>query len=142
MKLEEFIRTAIIHPKDDDVPNSTIYAVVKATHAFSLADYIDFLKLTQDEKAELIRWGESLTFTTIFDKEDGARWFYEAILGETCNNSDYPMLPDYDHVSCTAVFIEKCDITDLSKRTTIIKSVSKHMPDDVIEKVLERCYTC
>ena len=142
MKLEEFIRTVIIHPKNEDAPTNTVYAVVKATHTFSLADYIDFFKLTQDEKAHLIRWGEFFTFTTIFDKEEMARWFYDTILSETRNNSDYLMLPDYGNVYCTAVFIEKCDITDLSKRTTIIKSVSKHMPDDVIEKALERCYTC
>lgn len=141
MKLEEFIRTAIVHPKNEDAPTSTVYSVVKATHTFSLADYIDFLKLTQDEKTEFLRWGELLTFTTMFDNEKGARWFYDTILGETRNNSDYLMLPDYDHVCCTAVFIEKCDITDLSKRTTIIKSVSKPLPDNVIENALER-YGC
>lgn len=139
MKLEEFIRMSIINSKKEDEQNSTIYSVVKATSTFSLADYIDFLKLTQDEKAELLRWENSLSFTTMFDNEKGARWFYDTILGE--NNSDYLMLPDYDHVSCTAVFIEKCDITDLSKRTTIIKSVSKSLPDDVIENALER-YGC
>ena len=121
MKLEEFVRMSILK---EDKQNSTIYAVVEATHVFSLADYSDFLKLTQDEKAQLIRWGNSITFTTIFENEEEARGFYDDRLGESVNNSDY--LFDYDYVHCTAVFIEKRDI-DLSKRTTIYKSVSKPM---------------
>ena len=125
MKLEEFVK--------EDKQNSTIYAVVNATHVFSLDDYIEFLKLNQDEKAQLIRWGKSITFTTIYENEEEARRFYDDLLGELVNNSDY--LTDYEYVCCTAVFIEKRDVTDLSKRTAIIKSVSKSM--HVVKKPLE-----
>lgn len=131
MKLEEFVRMSILK---EDKQNSTIYAIVEATHTFPLDDYSDFLKLSQDEKAQLIRWGQSITFTTIIENEEEARRFYDDLLSESVNNSDY--LFDYEYVHCTALFIEKCDdITDLSKRTIIKKSVSK--PLHVVKKPLE-----
>lgn len=143
MKLEEFIRMAITQPRMEDVKNSKIYSVVEATYACPLFDYKDFLKLTFDEKAELIRWGDSQTSSTFFENEERAMWFYNNIfLSQSRNNDDHYVnnLALGDCVCCTAIFVEKIDITDLSKRTTIIKSVSKPLPDDVIEKALERCY--
>lgn len=115
---------------------NTVYFVVEATTYCHLVNYKEFIKLVADEKADAIRWGNSFSRSRYFETKKRAMQYY-SFLSQFIYKDDQ-ITPAGDDVCCQALYVEKCNICHLSKRTPIIKYASKSLSDDVIKKALSR----
>lgn len=109
---------------------NTVYFVVTASHYFTIEDYKKFITKSRDEKAHILRWGESRIVTKIYDDPHIAIDSFDRAERTSRKDSiEYPMeirWPEYTltKVQCRAIYLEKGNTSDLSKRQLLDHEIS------------------